>query len=215
MAISGSASAASRSNFDRLEVQARQAADDFKMAEFFGADVHQKIFAVGIFAIQSLNRVLHRGSQFAVRAAELLEQHVAKAGIGLVDANGVHEFFDVVIHGGPSRVLGEHYGGNPPPSLMFLNGPAAICRGTIAPRPVGVLQVHPQRSRRLRTRSIVLGVQQTKSWLDRVSSHVAEKGYGLQMSNRCRCRLIAHKVTRRKLRLGQAGGESALSTALK
>jgi hypothetical protein len=30
----------------------------------------------------------------------LLEQHIAEADIGLIDAHGEHQFFDVVIHGG-------------------------------------------------------------------------------------------------------------------
>ena len=35
----------------RLKVHSRQTSDDFQMAEFLGADVHQKILAVGIFAV--------------------------------------------------------------------------------------------------------------------------------------------------------------------
>ena len=81
-----------------LEVEAGEAADDFKMAKLFGADIHQEILAVRIFTVQALNGVLHRRSQFAVGAAELLKQHVAETGVGLVDPNGVHELFYMVIH---------------------------------------------------------------------------------------------------------------------
>ena len=45
--------------FRWLQMQACQAADDLKMAELFGADIHQKILAVWIFAVESLNRILH------------------------------------------------------------------------------------------------------------------------------------------------------------
>ena len=107
MAISGSASAASRSNFDRLEMHARQRADHFQMAQLLGADVHQQVLAVGIVAVEALDRVLHRGGELAVGAAELLQQHVAKARIGLVDANGVHQLLDVVIHGGTLGLEGQ------------------------------------------------------------------------------------------------------------
>jgi hypothetical protein len=69
------------------------------MAELFRADVHQKVFAVGVFAVQALDRVLHCRRQLAVGAAELFKEHVSEAGIGLADANGVHELFDVMIHG--------------------------------------------------------------------------------------------------------------------
>ncbi len=44
-----------------LEMHARQRSDDLQMAEFLGADVHQQIFAGGVFAIEALHRVLHRG----------------------------------------------------------------------------------------------------------------------------------------------------------
>ena len=37
--------------FHRLEMHAGQAADDLQMAQLFGADVHQQVFALRIFAI--------------------------------------------------------------------------------------------------------------------------------------------------------------------
>ena len=84
--------------FRRLEMEPRKAADDFKMAEFLGPDIHEEILAVGVLTIQALNGVLHRGGQLAVGAAELFEQHVAKARIGFIDPHGVHELLDVMIH---------------------------------------------------------------------------------------------------------------------
>ena len=83
----------------RFEVEAGKATDHFEMAELFGADIHKEILAFRIFAIQALNRILHRCRQFAVGAAELLKQHIAETGIWFVDAHGVHELFDVMIHG--------------------------------------------------------------------------------------------------------------------
>ena len=62
------------------------------------ADVHQEILAVRIFAIQTLNGILHCRGEFAVGTSELFEEHIAKTRIRLVDANGVHKFFDVMIH---------------------------------------------------------------------------------------------------------------------
>ena len=82
----------------RLEMHARERADDFEMAQFFGADIHQQVFAGGIFAVESLDGILHRGRKFAVGAAELFEQHVAELRIRLVDADRVHELLDVMIH---------------------------------------------------------------------------------------------------------------------
>ena len=84
--------------FHRLEMHPREGADDFQMAEFLGADVHEEIFAGHVGAIESLNGILHGGGEFAVGPAELLEKHVAETRIGFADANGVHEFFNVMIH---------------------------------------------------------------------------------------------------------------------
>jgi hypothetical protein len=44
-----------------------------------------------------LNGVLHRGGQFAVGTAELLEQHVTKPRIWFIDPNGENELFDVML----------------------------------------------------------------------------------------------------------------------
>ena len=74
----------------RLQMQARQAAHDFKMTKLLGADVHQEILAIWIFAIKALYRILHGGSQLTVRTAELLEEHIAEARIGFVDSDCKH-----------------------------------------------------------------------------------------------------------------------------
>ena len=74
------------------------------MTQFLGADVHQEVLAVRILAIEPLNRILHRGRKFAIGAAELFKEHIAKARVGFIDANGEHQFLDVVIHGMASKV---------------------------------------------------------------------------------------------------------------
>ncbi len=61
--------------FHRLEMQARQGAYDFKVAQLFGADVHQTgLAAAGSSQMQALDGILHRRGELAVGAAELLEQ---------------------------------------------------------------------------------------------------------------------------------------------
>jgi len=82
----------------RFEMQPRQRSDDFEMAQLLGADVHQEIFPLGILAVQTLNRILHCGGELSVGPAELLEQHVSELRIRCVDAHGVHQLLDVVIH---------------------------------------------------------------------------------------------------------------------
>ncbi len=86
------------SGLQRFEVHPGQSADDFQMAQFLGADIHQQVLAARIVAVQALNGILHGSGEFAVGAAKLLEQHVAERGIGLVDPDRVHQLFDVVIH---------------------------------------------------------------------------------------------------------------------
>ena len=99
MAISGSASAASRAVFGRLEVQPGEGADDLQVAQLLGADVHEQVLAGRVLAVEPLDRVLHGRGQLAVGPAELLQQHVAEPRVGLADADRVHELLDVVIHG--------------------------------------------------------------------------------------------------------------------
>ena len=82
----------------RLEVQPGERADNFQVAQFFGADVHQQVFALCVVAVQPLNGILHCRSQLAVRSAELLEQHVSESRIRLVDADRVHQLLNVVVH---------------------------------------------------------------------------------------------------------------------
>ena len=80
-------------------MHAGQRADDLQMAELLGADIHQQVLALGIVAIDALDGILHRRRELAIGAAELLQQHIAEARIGFVDPDGVHELFNVVIHG--------------------------------------------------------------------------------------------------------------------
>src|ERR1700733_7735852 len=79
-------------------MHAGQAAHNFEMTQLFGADVHQQVFALGVVAIQALNRILHGSGQFTVSTSELFEQHVAKLRIGRADLHGVHQFLNMVVH---------------------------------------------------------------------------------------------------------------------
>ena len=42
-------------------MQTRQATHNLKMTKLLGPDVHEKIFAIRILAVEALNRILHRG----------------------------------------------------------------------------------------------------------------------------------------------------------
>ena len=75
-----------------------QRADDLQVAEFLCADVHEQVLALRVVAIQALDRILHGCGEFAVGAAELLQQHVAKARIGSAYVHGVHQLLNMVIH---------------------------------------------------------------------------------------------------------------------
>src|ERR1700722_1488211 len=77
------------------------------MAEFFGADIHQKVLAIRILAVKTLDRILHRRRELAIGAAELFQQHVSKAGIRLVHAYREHQLLYVVIHCKSSSRSGE------------------------------------------------------------------------------------------------------------
>jgi hypothetical protein len=79
----------------------RQASHDLEMAKFLGADIHQEILAVRVLAIEALDRILHRGCEFTVRAPELFKEHISKTRVRFVDADGEHELLDVMIHGRP------------------------------------------------------------------------------------------------------------------
>jgi hypothetical protein len=68
------------------------------MAQLFGNDVHQQIFAFRVLAIEALKGILHRRGELTVCAAKLFEQHISKVRIGLADVHCVHQFFYVVIH---------------------------------------------------------------------------------------------------------------------
>jgi hypothetical protein len=96
--------------FHRLQVLPRQRPDNFQVAQLFGADVHQQVFAGGIVAVEALNGILHRGCQLAIRAAELLEKHVSEPYVRIPDAHCVHKLLNVMVHGVPPIMsgLGAH-----------------------------------------------------------------------------------------------------------
>jgi hypothetical protein len=79
-------------------VHADKRAYNFKMAELFCADVHEQIFAAGIFTVKTLDGVLHGGRELTVRAAELFQQHIAEPWVWCSNLHGVHQFFYMVIH---------------------------------------------------------------------------------------------------------------------
>ena len=57
-----------------------------------------KRLALWVFAIDSLNGILHRCGEFAVGPTELLEEHVSKGRVGRAYFYRVHQFFNVVVH---------------------------------------------------------------------------------------------------------------------
>ena len=59
-------------------MKAGKAADHFEVAELFGPDIHEKVFAIGVFAIEALDGVLHRRGELAVGSPKLLKKHVAR-----------------------------------------------------------------------------------------------------------------------------------------
>ena len=61
------------------------------MAQFFGRDVHQKIFAAWIIFGQCLREISSCRSQFALGATELFEQQIGQARIRLSNTYGVLE----------------------------------------------------------------------------------------------------------------------------
>ncbi|MBB3660840.1 hypothetical protein FHX15_006112 [Rhizobium sp. BK650] len=78
------------------------------MTELLRADIHQKVFATGILAVETLDRVLHRRRELPVGATELLKEHISESGIRLIYANGVHELLDVMVHVASSVELGPN-----------------------------------------------------------------------------------------------------------
>jgi hypothetical protein len=88
--------------FRGSEMHAGESAHNFEVAQFLGPDVHEEIFALRVVAVEPLDRVLHRGRELAVGAAELLQQHVAESGIRRIDTHRVHELLDVMVHIYPS-----------------------------------------------------------------------------------------------------------------
>src|SRR5688572_1696734 len=71
---------------------------NFQMAQFLSPNIHEQVLSCHVGAVQSLNRILHRGREFPIGAAELFKKHIAKAWIGFIDTHGIHELFNVMIH---------------------------------------------------------------------------------------------------------------------
>jgi hypothetical protein len=68
-------------------VQTRERTDDLQMAELFGANVHEEVLAFRILTVEPLNRILHGRRELTVRAAELLEEHVAKLRVRYINSH--------------------------------------------------------------------------------------------------------------------------------
>ena len=52
--------------FHGLQMHSGQRADDLQMAQFFGTDIHQQVFAFRVVAVQALDRILHGRGEFAI-----------------------------------------------------------------------------------------------------------------------------------------------------
>ncbi len=84
-----------------------EGADHFEVAQFLGADVEKKVAPRDVVhAIPTLDGVLHRGCEFAVSAAKLLQQHVSKPDIRRADLDRIHQLLNVVIHRFPPGLFG-------------------------------------------------------------------------------------------------------------
>jgi len=70
------------------------------VAQLLCPDIHEQILALWVVAVQALDRILHGRSEFPVRPAELLEQHISETGVRYPDPDRVHQLFYVVIHAG-------------------------------------------------------------------------------------------------------------------
>ena len=107
IAMSGSASAASRSDFMGFRCMRASVPTTSRWLSSSVPMSISRSLRSGSSQLRPWIGVLHRRGQFAVGAAELLQQHVAEARVGLVDADGVHQLLDVVIHGGPRTARGN------------------------------------------------------------------------------------------------------------
>src|SRR5947209_9968498 len=82
-------------------MHAGESPNNFQVTQLLSADIHEQIFTFQIFAIQSLNGVLHSGGKFSIGSSKLLQQHVAESWIRSADVDGIHKLFDVVVHDAP------------------------------------------------------------------------------------------------------------------
>ena len=81
-------------------------ADHLKVAEFLGRDVEQHVLAPGIVLGQPLREVAHRGGEFPVGSAELLEQQRCQRRVRFPDAHRVLQPLVVNEHERHSLVIG-------------------------------------------------------------------------------------------------------------
>jgi hypothetical protein len=83
----------------RGQMRPNQRPDYLQMAQLFGPKIQQQVPPSQIvYAIPSLNRVLHRRRQFAIRAAKLLQQHISEPDIRLTDIYRVRQLLIMVLH---------------------------------------------------------------------------------------------------------------------
>src|SRR4051794_20571079 len=103
--MSGSASAASRLNFIGARCMRARVPT---ISRWLSSSVPMSMSRtfLRVFAVESLDRILHCGGKLAVGSAELFEQHVAEFGIRRVDANRVHQFLHVMVHYHPRCCCG-------------------------------------------------------------------------------------------------------------
>ena len=75
-----------------------QRADNFKVAQLFGSNVHQHILATRIVIAQALCEISACGGEFALRAAELLQKEISQPRIRFRDPDGILKLLNVSEH---------------------------------------------------------------------------------------------------------------------
>ena len=77
-------------------MHAGQGPDDFQVAEFFGSNVHKKVFAMRVLAVEALNSALHRG-RWRLRSVRVTLCQILGPGS---NSYAVHELFNVAVRAG-------------------------------------------------------------------------------------------------------------------
>ena len=77
---------------------ANQRADNFKVAQLLGSNVHQHIFTTRIVIAQTLSKIAACGGQLTLRAAELFQKEVRQSRIWLRDPYGILKLLNVSEH---------------------------------------------------------------------------------------------------------------------